>query len=734
MRTVLLIAISAVVLLTGCEWEDERAVYNSAGRSPLYFGPSPIEVRIANAEVIARVKLRSAELVAREIPAHHPSGETGYWAAVELRFDALEYLKGTGDSELVAYAYSVLDLQGESTPEKAKAAGSWLSGFRDKRWDDREAIVFLSQSEADSSYSIGRLGEFEPRPGERAVLKLTIAGNGSQNWLPDAAPLGEAATISAQYFLLEDPDTSTSTAALTISKSSLKAKIRALEAEITAAENSEAYRNCLRNRLISESMIQRAKERNEYLFIHRYGIDSGLSAHTIVDNALSGRLGDVLTADQLMGVSLIFHGPDAEFFEGVLPGIMHTTRPLPAGEYRSFYYLKSEGPNDVECGYYSHDYTHRHQYIVTVNAPSGTLTESFFDPYADGNAVTGTSTVGTIWWESGRVRASAADIPELPELYLDFIGLDGTTTLSLVVNDATRTADTVSWTVPTQPWSAGDRLMLRLRGTGCSGGVVVEDPVGNVALVGDCNTLLGARDTLATTGTLNWDVDTAMASWDGVTVGGTPSRVTELDLFNRQLGGTIPSELGALAGLERLALGFNGLTGVIPVELGALVNLRSLQLRYNALTGGIPAELGRLSNATVLWLQGNDLTGSIPVELGGMSALEDLGLAANDLTGSIPRELGGLTSLQRLWANENDLSGPIPPELGMLSSLTLLELDDNDLTGPVPGELGDLTDLKILRLSGNSFEGCIRPALRNVRTNDLFALGLPDCTEPGRCQ
>ena len=51
--------------------------------------------------------------------------------------------------------------------------------------------------------------------------------------------------------------------------------------------------------------------------------------------------------------------------------------------------------------------------------------------------------------------------------------------------------------------------MLRLRGTGCSGGVAVEDPANNPELVGDCNTLLGARDTLAGTATLNWDADTA---------------------------------------------------------------------------------------------------------------------------------------------------------------------------------------------------------------------------------
>ena len=41
--------------------------------------------------------------------------------------------------------------------------------------------------------------------------------------------------------------------------------------------------------------------------------------------------------------------------------------------------------------------------------------------------------------------------------------MDGTTTLSLVVADATRTDGTLGWSVPTQPRSGGDMLMLRIR-------------------------------------------------------------------------------------------------------------------------------------------------------------------------------------------------------------------------------------------------------------------------------
>ena len=84
----------------------------------------------------------------------------------------------------------------------------------------------------------------------------------------------------------------------------------------------------------------------------------------------------------------------------------------------------------------------------------------------------------------------------------------------------------------------------------CTTGAAVADPATDTDLVADCETLLAARDTLAGDGTLNWSADLAMSSWDGVTISGTPSRVTTLNLYNRGLSGSIPSELGDLSSLE----------------------------------------------------------------------------------------------------------------------------------------------------------------------------------------
>ena len=189
--------------------------------------------------------------------------------------------------------------------------------------------------------------------------------------------------------------------------------------------------------------------------------------------------------------------------------------------------------------------------------------------------------------------------------------------------------------------------------------------------------------------------------WYGITCDSNNTTVLNIVLYDNQLSGSIPAELGNLTNLTILNLRNNQLTGSIPIELGDLANLEELYLYSNQLTGSIPKELGNLINLEKLMLEYNQLTGSIPKELGDLINLTDLTLMNNQLTGSIPKELGNLTNLTFLYLHNNQLSGFIPKELGNLTNLNYLWLSGNEFYGIIPAELVNLTNLSYLNICEN---------------------------------
>ena len=96
-------------------------------------------------------------------------------------------------------------------------------------------------------------------------------------------------------------------------------------------------------------------------------------------------------------------------------------------------------------------------------------------------------------------------------------------------------------------------------------GLSVTNQFDNPMLIRDCEALLASKDTLRGTGALNWATGTAITTWEGITVAGTPQRVTKLKLADKSLTGTIPERLADLDGLTEIKLAGNTLTGCIPV-------------------------------------------------------------------------------------------------------------------------------------------------------------------------
>ena len=102
----------------------------------------------------------------------------------------------------------------------------------------------------------------------------------------------------------------------------------------------------------------------------------------------------------------------------------------------------------------------------------------------------------------------------------------------------------------------------------------------------------------------------------------------------------------------------NNLAGTIPPELGGLDELFSLDLRYNELSGPIPPELSKFNELRDLFLDGNaGISGSLPPELGYTGGLEYLYVDDTDLTGPVPLTFANL-DLTRFYFDKDGVCIP----------------------------------------------------------------------------
>uniref|UniRef100_A0A0E0EUT1 Leucine-rich repeat-containing N-terminal plant-type domain-containing protein n=1 Tax=Oryza meridionalis TaxID=40149 RepID=A0A0E0EUT1_9ORYZ len=85
----------------------------------------------------------------------------------------------------------------------------------------------------------------------------------------------------------------------------------------------------------------------------------------------------------------------------------------------------------------------------------------------------------------------------------------------------------------------------------------------------------------------------------------------------------------------------------VTCERGESGKVTELNLADRALAGTLPPTLSSLTSLTTLQLQGNALAGAVP-SLAGMASLTRLALDGNTFTSLPPDFLLGLTSLQYL--------------------------------------------------------------------------------------
>lgn len=330
-----------VLLVLACS-PDSEAVKESAwpDDARLYLGKDLLEKRIIEADVIARASKLSHKVVGTQYP-----GQTDYVPAIKFTFRVHEYLKGSGGIKLVAYAYgdhNYYDLEESSAREAKDKWGDWIRGYRDGRFDGREAIVFLKRPVADGPYQIGNLGEYEGLDGRTVTRRVTVADEESQVWLPAEASSSPYLRGPNQRFLTEDVTSGGSGGARSgsssISRSELGNLIASVQAELDA-NPSDAYRECLIEKYATIGKLRYYKQEKGYQATEEFEIAAGLPADTRVGNT---RYSNYFTIGREWLV-----GRDKDLFTP-RNSVIYTARSLAAGEYRFFYNFLKAGA--VDCG------------------------------------------------------------------------------------------------------------------------------------------------------------------------------------------------------------------------------------------------------------------------------------------------------------------------------------------------------------------------------------------------
>ena len=382
------------------------------GAAPHYEGPVSLEERVLEADVIARVKLRSVSQDVEEI-TYSGTEENGEWVegkvyanSMEFGFDVLEYLRGGGHDKLTAIVTD--ETVPYNTELGARAFGGDLLEVRDTAWDDREAILFLSKPPTLPSTELSDrywLGWMSRHGGEIQEDAYTINSQRYKKWLPAAKSGGISASQSAnaladreRHFLTgaiptegnsidivaqktaeNSPDNKalgTGGDSSTITLSRLKDLIAELEEEIAEGDGSGEYSQCVYEKYKWERVVQSYEYRriNHDILsgtsagtVFAWGAYSVVSAEALVDDPNATPFGEFW-----------LDGRDATLFQlGNLP-LISPARPLPQGEYRFYYNYRA--PKYTICDAYPEALRTGNELFVSVSSPASVLHEALFDP------------------------------------------------------------------------------------------------------------------------------------------------------------------------------------------------------------------------------------------------------------------------------------------------------------------------------------------------------------------
>lgn len=221
--------------------------------------------------------------------------------------------------------------------------------------------------------------------------------------------------------------------------------------------------------------------------------------------------------------------------------------------------------------------------------------------------------------------------------------------------------------------------------------------------------------------------DTEAALFAGVTISrfGTgkflQTNISSIDFTGNGLDGTLPVNIGDMAGLKHVILQQNLIGGGLPANIRMLDNLHSLNLSSNLLSGRLESDVfENFQKIHVLDLSFNKFYGDIPPNFfSAMVKITSLNLAGNFLTGSLPDSICLLTELQSLRLQNNYFTGAIPSEMSELVHLRDVNLSCNRLSSGL-GAFDRCRHLVRLQLNNNQISNHFDPYLSNLDMLDIL--------------
>ncbi|MFS7897476.1 putative non-specific serine/threonine protein kinase [Helianthus anomalus] len=202
--------------------------------------------------------------------------------------------------------------------------------------------------------------------------------------------------------------------------------------------------------------------------------------------------------------------------------------------------------------------------------------------------------------------------------------------------------------------------------------------------------------------------------WSGVTCN-NQSRVTSLELGNKDLEGKISPSLLNLSYLNYLDLSGNSFNGTIPMFIGSMTQLRYLYLGWNDFSGTIPSELGCLQD---LYLYNNQLDGTISEKVWQLPKLQRLDVSSNFLKGAISEKIEKSNILSVNLSN-NSLEGvPLEANMSNISSIEDIDLSSCKLGPRFPKWIQTMKNLSSINLANTGISDnipedfCVGPSRR----------------------